>query len=105
MIGDQEDSNRLPANLPKPALRALAAAGYANLDQLAKVSEAEVSALHGIGPTPSNSSAAASQHAAKPSRPERDGAAGLRASWHANRRAVRSSTSRALEELSSQSRN
>ncbi len=44
------DDNRLPTNLPKPALRALAAAGYTELDQLAEVSEAELRALHGIGP-------------------------------------------------------
>ncbi len=40
-------------DLPKlsaPAHRALAGAGIANLKQLSKFSEAEIKALHGIGP-------------------------------------------------------
>jgi uncharacterized protein YdhG (YjbR/CyaY superfamily) len=37
--------------LSAPARRALAAAGYTYLDQLAKVSEAEIKKLHGMGPT------------------------------------------------------
>lgn len=40
-------------DLPKigaPATRALAAAGYANLRQLTKVTEAELGQLHGMGP-------------------------------------------------------
>jgi len=39
--------------LPKtsaPAARALAAAGYSRLSQLTEVSEAELLALHGMGP-------------------------------------------------------
>jgi predicted flap endonuclease-1-like 5' DNA nuclease len=39
-----------PAGLGKPAQRALAAAGYQRLDQLAQISEAELKQLHGIGP-------------------------------------------------------
>ena len=40
----------LPAGIGKPALRALAAAGYTRLDQLAKVKESELVKLHGVGP-------------------------------------------------------
>lgn len=40
----------LPSGIGKPAQRALAAAGYTRLEQLAKVSEAELSKLHGMGP-------------------------------------------------------
>ncbi|MFC4531637.1 helix-hairpin-helix domain-containing protein [Sphaerisporangium dianthi] len=40
----------LPAGLGKPAQRALAAAGYTRLDQLAEVSEADLARLHGMGP-------------------------------------------------------
>ena len=40
----------LPAGLSKPAQRALAAAGYTTLDQLAEVSEADLGRLHGVGP-------------------------------------------------------
>ncbi len=40
----------LPAGLAAPAQRALAGAGIASLAQLAKHGEAEVKALHGIGP-------------------------------------------------------
>ena len=40
-------------NFPKigaPAMRALKAAGYSRLEQLTKISEAELSQLHGMGP-------------------------------------------------------
>jgi hypothetical protein len=40
----------LPAGLAKPAQRALVAAGYTRLDQLTKVTEAELLKLHGMGP-------------------------------------------------------
>ena len=46
---DQQESD-LPVGLSKPALRALAQAGYARLDQLAALSEAELGQLHGVGP-------------------------------------------------------
>ena len=36
--------------LAAPAQRALSGAGYTRLEQLAKISEAEIKALHGIGP-------------------------------------------------------
>jgi predicted flap endonuclease-1-like 5' DNA nuclease len=39
-----------PAGIGSPARRALAAAGYVRLDQLAGVSEAELLKLHGVGP-------------------------------------------------------
>ena len=45
-----EPESDLPAGLSKPARRALAAAGYARLEQLTEVSEAEVMKLHGMGP-------------------------------------------------------
>ncbi len=40
----------LPSGLAAPALRALAGAGYTNLDKLSKVKEADVLKLHGMGP-------------------------------------------------------
>jgi deazaflavin-dependent oxidoreductase (nitroreductase family) len=39
-----------PAELGKPALRALAAAGYTRLDQLTKIKEAALLKLPGVGP-------------------------------------------------------
>ena len=45
--------NQQASNLPKlaaPAQRALAAAGYSRLEQLTRVSEADLKKLHGIGP-------------------------------------------------------
>ena len=43
-------SDDFPPNLGQPARRALVAAGYARLDQLAEVTDAELLALHGMGP-------------------------------------------------------
>ncbi len=40
----------LPAGIGSPARRALAAAGYVRLDQLTAVTEAELLAMHGVGP-------------------------------------------------------
>ena len=40
----------LPPGLSKPAQRALTNAGYRWLEQLTRVSEAEVERLHGVGP-------------------------------------------------------
>ena len=37
-------------NIGKPAQRALTSAGYTNLKQLTKVTEAELGQLHGMGP-------------------------------------------------------
>jgi len=39
-----------PPGLSQPALRALATAGYQRLADFARASEAEVLALHGVGP-------------------------------------------------------
>ncbi|MSP13200.1 MAG: DNA-binding protein [Chloroflexi bacterium] len=44
-----EPESDLP-QLAAPARRALAAAGYVRLEQLTKITEAEIKALHGIGP-------------------------------------------------------
>ena len=49
MSSDELESD-LPTELAKPARRALAGAGYVRLEQLTKVSEAEVMKLHGMGP-------------------------------------------------------
>jgi hypothetical protein len=43
-------ANNLPPGLAKPAQRALAGAGYTRLEQLSRVTEAEVLQLHGMGP-------------------------------------------------------
>jgi hypothetical protein len=43
-------SGDLPPELAQPARRALANAGILRLDQLTRLSEDEVSRLHGIGP-------------------------------------------------------
>ncbi|MFD8971470.1 MULTISPECIES: DNA-binding protein [Streptomyces] len=40
----------LPRGIGAPATRALAAAGYTRLSQLAGVPAAELAALHGVGP-------------------------------------------------------
>ena len=40
----------LPANIGAPATRALTAAGYTRLSQLANVPVADLKKLHGVGP-------------------------------------------------------
>ena len=40
----------LPGNIGAPATRALTAAGYTELSQLANVPAAELAKLHGVGP-------------------------------------------------------
>jgi hypothetical protein len=52
MAGGRRDRREsdLPGGLAKPAQRALAAAGYARLEQMTAVSEAELLRLHGMGP-------------------------------------------------------
>ena len=47
---DESLPNAIPMGLSQPAQRALANAGYTRLEQLSKVTEAEVAQLHGIGP-------------------------------------------------------
>jgi predicted RecB family nuclease len=46
---DQQGSD-LPPRLASPAQRALANAGITSLEQLATYTEAQIAALHGIGP-------------------------------------------------------
>ena len=46
----QEPESDLPAGLAKPAQRALAGAGYVRLEQLAKLRQADIMRLHGMGP-------------------------------------------------------
>ena len=47
---DNDDDAGFP-KLAAPARRALLAAGYTRLDQLAEVSEPDLKKLHGMGPT------------------------------------------------------
>ena len=47
---NREPKHDLPAELAKPALRALIAAGYTRLDQFTTIKEADLSKLHGMGP-------------------------------------------------------
>ncbi len=42
--------DNFPPGVARPALRALVAAGVTDLDQLVGVSEAELAAMHGMGP-------------------------------------------------------
>ena len=46
---NQQESD-LPGELSNPARRALVGAGYVQLEQFTKLSEAEVLRLHGMGP-------------------------------------------------------
>lgn len=46
----QHTESDLPAGLAAPARRALAGAGIRRLEQLTRMSEAELKDLHGIGP-------------------------------------------------------
>lgn len=47
---NEQAASDIPANLSAPAKRALDGAGYTQLKHLTHVTEAEVKALHGIGP-------------------------------------------------------
>jgi hypothetical protein len=47
---DKEITGDLPGGLAQPALRALHRAGIVSIEDLSKLSEAEVKNLHGIGP-------------------------------------------------------
>jgi hypothetical protein len=72
-------SEGLPRNIGAPATRALTAAGYTELRQLANVPVAELKKLHGVGPKacgscrkPSSSRACPSASAnTRPARPRR----------------------------------
>ncbi len=46
----EQSVSNFPAKLAAPAQRALAGAGFTRLEELAKVSEADLKKLHGIGP-------------------------------------------------------
>ncbi len=46
---DQQETD-FPANLSRPARRALLGAGYTRLEQLAGTTEAKLRQLHGMGP-------------------------------------------------------
>ncbi|MFZ0744368.1 MAG: hypothetical protein WAM85_08170 [Terracidiphilus sp.] len=46
---EQGEERPFPPGVAKPAVRALAAAGYLRLDQLANAREADIAALHGMG--------------------------------------------------------
>lgn len=50
MSGEDAKAGDLPTGLGAPAQRALAGAGIQHLDQLARISEAELKKLHGVGP-------------------------------------------------------
>jgi hypothetical protein len=43
-------ASAFPKGIAKPALRALASAGLDRLDQMTRVTESELRALHGMGP-------------------------------------------------------
>ena len=47
---DEQHVHGFPPKLGKPALRALAGAGYTRLEQLTVISVRDLSQLHGIGP-------------------------------------------------------
>lgn len=47
---DGRTESDLPSGLDAPTRRALSEIGITNLEQLSRVTEAEVLALHGIGP-------------------------------------------------------
>ncbi|WP_411108812.1 DNA-binding protein [Streptomyces sp. c-19] len=48
--GSDRSETDFPRAIGAPATRALASAGYARLDQLARVPAAGPAALHGVGP-------------------------------------------------------
>jgi hypothetical protein len=45
-----KSDSELPGGLAAPARRALAHAGYTRTEQFAKLTESEISQLHGMGP-------------------------------------------------------
>ena len=46
----KNEGSDLPAGLSRPAIRALAGAGYTRLEQLTRATADELLALHGFGP-------------------------------------------------------
>lgn len=51
-MSDKQDppESDFPPKLAQPAIRALHQAGYFRLEQLSKISEADLKKLHGMGP-------------------------------------------------------
>jgi hypothetical protein len=47
---DANSESDFPAGMSGPAQRALAGAGYSRLEQISKLTEAELLQLHGLGP-------------------------------------------------------
>jgi hypothetical protein len=47
---DDKLESDFPKSIGRPATNALLAAGYTRLEQLTRVREADVKALHGVGP-------------------------------------------------------
>ena len=48
---NKTQNNDFPVGLSQPALRALAGANIARLEDLTRFSEAQIAKLHGMGPT------------------------------------------------------
>ncbi|XYH93050.1 DNA-binding protein [Sorangium sp. So ce1128] len=46
----EQAESTLPKGIGKPATRALASVGISRLDQVARLTEAQLLALHGVGP-------------------------------------------------------
>ncbi|XXT14832.1 helix-hairpin-helix domain-containing protein [Sorangium sp. So ce429] len=46
----EQPESALPKGIGKPATRALASVGISRLDQVARLTEAQLLALHGVGP-------------------------------------------------------
>ncbi|WP_437497865.1 DNA-binding protein [Sorangium sp. So ce1099] len=46
----EQTESALPKGIGKPATRALASVGISRLDQVARLTEAQLLALHGVGP-------------------------------------------------------
>ncbi|AUX44523.1 DNA-binding protein [Sorangium cellulosum] len=47
---EQQPESALPKGIGKPATRALAAVGVSRLEEVTRFTEAELLALHGVGP-------------------------------------------------------
>ena len=50
MSGSDPDAGDLPAAIGRPATRALAPAGHTRLERFTDLTEADLLALHGVGP-------------------------------------------------------
>jgi hypothetical protein len=47
---NEQPESALPNGIAKPALRALASVGISRLDQVTRLTESQLLALHGVGP-------------------------------------------------------